>query len=141
MEELEDSRYLLRAYDASDTDRYWDIYNQMNFDLIDKIGLSPEYLSIYFLERELLKYESEYYSTDNEALITFIELKKRQIRNARSFNKGDKSLADINADMHRELTRWLKFDSKTLTVFEYYRNIKLARAESEAREFKNMKIA
>ena len=140
VDELDDSRRLLKEYDSSDKFEYWDIYNEMKIGVMGKIGLSNESLSIFYLEKNLLKLESEYYATDNEALLTFIEIKKNQLKGIRQ-NNDERPVVEVNADSHRELSRWLKYDSKTLSVYEYFHNIKVANAEAERLRFGNLKTA
>jgi hypothetical protein len=101
----------------------------MQLDLIDKTGLSPEAEELYFKEKDLLKLESAYYSTHDEYYVARIEMKERQVESIKKRFDHHKPVADVNADNNRALTQWLGYDSKTLTVFEYHRNIRLLNEE------------
>jgi hypothetical protein len=135
--ELKDSRYLLKDYSSLKKDEYWDIYNAMQLEVLDKTGLSKEAEELFYKEKDLLKLESAYYSSGDDYYVARIELKNRQIEDLKSGMQTSKTIADINADNHRALTQWLGYDSKTLTVFEYHRNIKILNEErfsEQARE-------
>lgn len=135
--ELNDSRYLLKEYSSLKKDQYWSIYNAMQLEIIDKTGLSREAEELFYKEKDLLKLESAYYSSHDEYYIARIELKQRQIEGLKEKIKTNKTIAEVNADNHRALTQWLGYDSKTLTVFEYHRNIKIFNEErfsDQARE-------
>jgi hypothetical protein len=116
------------------------VYSGMNMEIIDSFGLSKDALNKYYLEKDLLRVESAYYATGDESKLGRIDIYKRKLEYLKKAERGDKvKAASVNADNHRVLTQWLGFDSKTLTVYEFYQAMSRLNDESFENQAKNVK--
>lgn len=117
-----DSRYLLKKYDDKYPDILYPIILRMSNKLIDDFGIEPSVEILYFKERDLLKAELEYIKTGNTSYLNDVQFIKMDIIRINSQLKisDDKNIKEINSRNHRILTQYLGYDSKKLSVFDYY---------------------
>lgn len=120
--EEEDSRYLLKKYSNKYPDDLYSVIKSMSDKLIDDFGLNPIMEIRFFKERDLLKAELNLLATGRTSFLNDIRFLTDDIKRInKQIEKGQSgNIKETNSRNHRILTQYLGYESKTLSVYDYY---------------------
>jgi len=125
VEETGDSRHLYIKYDknADNLDAH---FQKLTGQVIDAFGLTEIGMLIFHKTKELTKLNGKWIVTEDEALLTDIEIAERKLERLikKATSGTEKDLKKLHATNHRVLSGWSKRDSRELSVFEYYNDLK-----------------
>lgn len=120
-----DSRYLYKEYDskAESLDKH---FQKLLSQVIDEFGLTETAMLVFHKEKELTKLRGKWIVTENDALITDIKIAEIQLKRLRkkAESNNENDLKKLHATNHRILSGWSNRDSRKLSVFEYYNDLK-----------------
>ena len=99
-------------------------YKRLTNALIDEFGLNELNQLIFHKKKQILKLKAKYLYSESESLLTDIKLAEIELQRLQDKVKADGNLRQLQAKNHRIISKWAGRDTRTLTVFEYYNDLK-----------------
>jgi hypothetical protein len=122
--ETNDLKHLLKVYDKDYKKDLSQTFKKLNDEIIDEFGLTEMNQLIFYKTKEIVKLKARKIIEDNEAFDTNIQIAEMQLKRLVEKTKVEGSIRQLHAKNHRILTKWSGRDSKDLTVFEYYNDLR-----------------
>lgn len=129
--ETGDFRHLLIKYNKDHIGDLRPAFEKLNGQIIDEFELPELNRLIFQKEKQIVKLKSKYILTEDESLETSIQLAEIELKRIKKRVNIEVSIRQIHAKNHRVLSAWSKRDSRQLSVFEYYNDLRDFEKESE----------
>jgi hypothetical protein len=122
--ESEDLKYLLKVYDKSFTGDLSGILESLESQIIDEFGLDEKRMLIFHKQKQLIKLTNLWIITEDDSYLTKIKLAEIELNRLLGHIETDSDIKKIHARNHRALTKHYGRDSKKLSMFDYYNDMK-----------------